>query len=391
MIPEKILFVLNRLEQSGFEAYAVGGCVRDRLLEKEPCDWDITTSALPEQTKSVFSDFYIKDNGLKHGTVSVFIDKTMIEITTYRIDGEYKDSRRPEKVEFTSSLKADLARRDFTVNAMAMDKNENIIDCFGGKKDLKKRIIRCVGDPEKRFSEDALRIMRGLRFASLEGFILEDRTLEAAIKMRENLNSIARERIYAELKKMLMLPNCAGVMKHTYPIFKVIFPTLKATPETWKTVCTRIKKAGTLELKLATLLTFCSAEDELTRMKADNKLKKKIKALFSMRSIPLKMSRVYLQKLMCAYGKDEVIFLCEYKVNMGNANREIINLALDASYGCTSIKELNITGNDIKAAGYKKYKIKEALNALLKGVVEEKCKNTEESLKEYLIKLKKVL
>ena len=239
MLPENVRFIIEKLNENGFLAYAVGGCVRDRLLGIAPDDWDITTSALPKETQRVFSDFHLNLKGLKHGTVGVIRNGAMLEVTTFRVDGSYTDSRRPDSVIFTPSLKEDLARRDFTVNAMAMDLEGNIIDEFSGKEDLNKKLIRCVGDARTRFNEDALRIMRGLRFASKEGFSLEEETLNASIELADNLKNIAYERIYTELKKMLALKDAYKVMEKTFPVFKAVFQTLNK--EAWQKICENVK------------------------------------------------------------------------------------------------------------------------------------------------------
>lgn len=181
-MPKNVDIAINLLQSAGFEAYAVGGCVRDSLLGKTPNDWDITTSAKPEDMKSVFADFHCIDTGIKHGTVTVVIDGEPLEITTFRLDGEYEDNRHPKSVTFTSNLGADLGRRDFTVNAMAYSKMTETVDLFGGQNDLKNKIIRCVGDPDRRFNEDALRILRALRFASALDFEIEEKTAQSLLK-----------------------------------------------------------------------------------------------------------------------------------------------------------------------------------------------------------------
>ncbi len=383
MLPQNVIYILNRLNEKGFQGYLVGGCVRDRLLNKTPYDWDITTNALPQEIKDIFSDFHLNLKGLKHGTVGVIIDGEMIEITTYRIDGEYLDNRRPDKVLFTPNLKEDLARRDFTVNAMAMDINENIIDEFNGQVDLKSKIIRTVGDAETRFNEDALRIMRGLRFASMEGFIIEENTLKASKKLAPKLKNIAYERIYIELKKMLMLPNSYLVLKQTKTVFENIFPTLKT--DNWEQTVNNIKKCACDEtLALAMLLTDCETEQELQRLKVESKTKRLILNNKELLENKIRNDKVFLQKLMCGYSKEQILFLCKYlTVTTG---KDYNKNAQKASMGITSVKELKITGEQVKSLGYKSYKIKEALNKALIAVMEEKVENNEKALKELLKK-----
>ena len=200
-------YLLERLENAGFQAYLVGGCVRDMLLGRPFNDFDITTNALPEQVCGVFSDLRVIPTGLKHGTVTVLYKGVPYEITTFRIDGSYSDSRRPDAVTFSASLEEDLKRRDFTVNAIAADRNGTIYDPFGGASDIGTRTLRCVGDPRKRFSEDALRILRAVRFASVLGFDIEDNTRTAVMELRGDLSLISRERCRCELQKMLMGDN----------------------------------------------------------------------------------------------------------------------------------------------------------------------------------------
>lgn len=379
MLPENVCYILQKLNENGFLAYAVGGCVRDRLLNTEPDDWDITTSALPEETVKIFSDHKLNLKGLKHGTVGIIRKGTMTEVTTFRIDGGYTDSRRPDSVTFTPSLKEDLARRDFTVNAMAMDLNENIIDEFSGKKDLENRIIRTVGNPEKRFSEDALRIMRGLRFASKDGFSLEKETLFYCNNLAPTLKNIAYERIYTELKKMLSYKNAPEIMKKTLPVFKAIFPTLKE--EKWAEICEKSQKTQSSQVRLAIILLNCNAEEELLRLKAETKTKQKI--LFVKNAPKVKNDVISIQKLMCQHDKEKVLFLCEY---LSLAVVDYTENAQKASMGITSIKELAINGTDLKEAGYKSYKIKEALNFALESVISQKVENEKNELLKYLKK-----
>ena len=199
-LPESALFCIRTLEQAGFEAYAVGGCVRDSLLGLQPHDFDLCTSAAPEETARLFSHLPLVRSGEKHGTIGVVIDHEVLEITTFRTEGGYQDSRHPDWVRFVSSIEEDLARRDFTVNAMAYSPSKGYIDPFGGQKDLHSGILRAVGNPRQRFTEDALRILRGLRFAARFGFSMEEKTKAALFDCAPLLKKIAAERILAELK-----------------------------------------------------------------------------------------------------------------------------------------------------------------------------------------------
>ena len=201
-LPPKVICVIQMLEQAGYEAYAVGGCVRDSILARTPGDWDITTSATPEQVKKIFARTV--DTGIEHGTVTVLQGRDGFEVTTYRLDGKYEDSRHPEEVTFTASLEEDLKRRDFTINAMAYNDHTGLIDLYGGMDDLQRKVIRCVGNPEERFGEDALRMLRAVRFAAQLGFSIEDDTAQAVRDKVETLANISAERIQVEIVKLLV-------------------------------------------------------------------------------------------------------------------------------------------------------------------------------------------
>ena len=204
-LPIEVKNIISKLEQNGHEAYAVGGCVRDCILGKTPKDWDITTSAKPEEIKSLFKKTV--DTGIQHGTVTIIENHTGYEVTTYRLDGKYSDGRHPESVEFTPDLKEDLKRRDFTINAMAYNDENGLVDEFCGQEDLKNGIIRCVGDPAKRFEEDALRMMRAVRFSARFGFDIESKTKQAIVDLAPTLDRISMERIREEFIGVITSPN----------------------------------------------------------------------------------------------------------------------------------------------------------------------------------------
>lgn len=212
-LPEDVEWIIGKLEQEGYEAYAVGGCVRDSILSRVPGDWDITTSAKPEQIKKIFE--HTIDTGIQHGTVTVMRRHVGYEVTTYRIDGEYEDKRHPKQVEFTSNLLLDLERRDFTINAMAYNPRKGLVDAFDGIGDLKRGIIRCVGDPGMRFDEDALRMLRAVRFSGQLCFRIEEGTRQAILERAKNLKQISAERIRVELMKLLLSKH-AGEIKEAY-------------------------------------------------------------------------------------------------------------------------------------------------------------------------------
>lgn len=226
-LPVPVETALRRLEQAGFEAYVVGGCTRDALLGKTPNDWDITTSALPEQTQLVFSDEKTILTGLQHGTVSVRLQDMLLEITTYRVDGTYADSRHPDAVTFTRTLVEDLSRRDFTMNAIAYSPVRGYADEFGGAQDIEAHLIRCVGVPEKRFTEDALRMLRALRFSSVLGFAIEEKTSVAIHALKSRILNVSWERITSEVLRLLCGKDVYRVLQDYRDVFAVLFPELE--------------------------------------------------------------------------------------------------------------------------------------------------------------------
>lgn len=281
-LPNSVELILNRLSDNGFGAYVVGGCVRDSIMGIPPHDWDICTSALPVQIIEVFSDFKVVPTGLQHGTVTVVIDNHEFEITTFRIDGEYKDNRRPESVEFVSDLKLDLMRRDFTINAMAYNHKAGIVDYFNGIDDIKNKTIRCVGDPNDRFSEDALRIMRAVRFAIRYGFEIERKTRNALRLHRMSLINISSERISQELNKTIMcdLRGKSALIHELIIILEYIVPEFGRV-KTWE-ICDRLENSDSLyDLRLALLFDFdnCDVESVLKRLRLPNKTVKNVLAI----------------------------------------------------------------------------------------------------------------
>lgn len=225
-IPNGAALILQRLEHSGFDAYVVGGCVRDTLLGLQPNDWDICTAARPDQIMECFRQFRVLETGLRHGTVTVLIDGQPFEVTTFRVEGTYTDRRHPDSVEFVGNVESDLARRDFTINAMAYSPSHGLIDCFGGQDDLRQGLIRCVGEPDRRFSEDALRLMRALRFASCYGFGVEESTARSVHKNKALLKEIASERIRVELEKLLSGVQAQSLLREFSDVIFTIIPEL---------------------------------------------------------------------------------------------------------------------------------------------------------------------
>ncbi len=235
-IPQKAKYIIDTITEAGYEAYVVGGCVRDSILGRKPEDWDITTSAKPEQVKQLFRRTI--DTGIQHGTITVMLEKEGFEVTTYRIDGKYEDSRHPKEVTFTPNLEEDLKRRDFTINAMAYNEKEGLIDIFGGMEDIRQKTIRCVGEAQERFREDALRIMRAVRFSAQLGYTIEENTKKAITQLSPNLQNISAERIQVELVKLLVSPHPdyiriayeTGVTRVILPEFDRMMNTLQNHP-----------------------------------------------------------------------------------------------------------------------------------------------------------------
>ena len=231
LLPEKVKYIIDTIQSAGFEAYAVGGCIRDSILAREPDDWDITTSAKPEEIKALFKRTI--DTGIQHGTVTVMLEKEGFEVTTYRVDGQYEDGRHPKEVSFTASLTEDLKRRDFTINAMAYNEKDGLVDIFDGMEDLEKGVIRCVGNPMERFGEDALRMMRAVRFSAQLGYTIEENTKRAIKELAPTLHLISAERILVELTKLLLSPN-PDYLRIAYDIgvTNVFFPEWDRAMET---------------------------------------------------------------------------------------------------------------------------------------------------------------
>ena len=339
-VPAPVSAVLDRLERAGFEAYAVGGCTRDALLGQAPDDWDITTSALPEQTKEVFSDCRTIDTGIKHGTVAVRMEDMLLEVTTYRVDGDYKDSRHPEDVTFTRSLAEDLARRDFTMNAIAYSPVRGPVDLYGGAEDIAARTIRCVGDPETRFTEDALRILRALRFSSVLGFSIEPETAAAIHARKERIRYVAMERIATELLKLLCGKDVCRVLLEYRDVLAVVLPELgpcfdfdQKNPNHIYDVYTHIAKSVEAvepepRLRLAMLLhdigkpeTFFTdeagvghfyghakagvrlAEDILRRLKLPAQMQEDVRTLVEYHDYPLEARKPVLLRRLNKFGE----------------------------------------------------------------------------------------
>ena len=383
-IPPHVLAALDRLNENGYEAFAVGGCVRDSLLGRVPNDWDICTSALPEQTQAVFCDHRVVPTGVKHGTVTVIFGEPL-EITTYRIDGAYLDSRRPAQVTFTDRLVDDLARRDFTVNAMALDRSGRVFDAFGGLDDLKNRVIRCVGDPETRFNEDALRIMRAVRFAATLDFTVEEATERAVHKLRGNLGSIAVERIREELTGLLG-GRCAAVLTRFADVLGVILPEIVLDPVTAE----RIERASCLPVKLALLTQGRDAEAVLRRLRYPNAVIAQTVAAAGYPPEALRPEKPALRRLLGQCGAGNSVLVLEFARLTGRLTEQEADEAsalLDqiiARGDCVTLAQLAVDGKAVsEQLGVTGRAVGAVLERLLAAVIDEKAENTADQLLEY--------
>ncbi len=383
-LPKKVEYILAVLESAGFSAHVVGGSVRDLLLGKSPDDYDITTSATPEQTKAAFAECRTVDTGIKHGTVSLILDGKAYEITTYRLDGEYKDARHPESVSFTSCIKEDLARRDFTVNAIAYSPVRGITDPFGGQNDLRKGIIRAVGDPRLRFSEDALRILRGIRFSSVLGFEIEGET-EAALREKKHLlPNVSAERIYVELCKMLSGRHAYNAVLKYADVISEVIPCLK-----------KIELPSEAEFSNADFLTrfmsvfYCSSADpsaDFTKACADLRTDSFTRdrggrLLSSVGKYDLH-SELGMTRLLRDFGGEGAEALIKLEIAVGRTDGDAQKRLewLLSSNVCYRLSDLALGGNDILSIGAKGREVGEILDRLLTAVIEKRVENERNAL-----------
>lgn len=435
-IPAEAEEIIDILYKNNFEAYLVGGCVRDYLLNKIPKDWDITTDARPEEIKNIFSGFArVVDTGIAHGTVSVILNKNIFEVTTYRIDGDYKDYRRPEKVFFASNLKEDLSRRDFSMNSIAYNKKNGFIDIFNGLHDINKKIIKCVGDPEKRFNEDALRMIRAIRFACQLDFNIDPETYYILKKNIELIRFISIERVRDELIKLFMSRNADkfflladsnileyinhdfnNYFKHNFlgikknilklnlflardfdKLYKNNYESEFLAPEK-KIFYYGYKKSEIVYYMIITLvlykIKFNSASALLKFFRFDNKTCDIIKALLFFLYKKISADSYVIKKFVLKLGIDNFFVLIYLKKIMGQKNIYKINaLAKKILYNheCVFIKDLLISGNDIKKLGFTGKQIGSVLNYLLNIIHSDHEKNDYKKLISLAIKLKKCL
>lgn len=430
-IPEKVNKIIHTLQEHGYEAYAVGGCVRDSFLGRKPMDWDITTSAMPEETKALFPHTF--DTGIEHGTITVLLDHEGFEVTTYRVDGKYEDSRHPKEVIFVRNLKEDLLRRDFTINAMAYNEKEGLVDIFGGMDDLKAGIIRCVGNAQARFSEDALRILRGIRFAAQLGFELEDETREGMRLLAPTLRKISAERIQVELVKTLTSsrPDLLreawklGITKEFLPEFDLAMETTQETVHHMYTVGehilhTLLEVRPDRILRLTMLLHDIGkpyrktmdaegvahfkghpeksselANEILHRLKFDNDTIRKVTKLVRYHDHRMPVTPAHVRRAVHEIGEDlfplylevrradvsaQSMYQREEKIADIDGVEKLYHEILERNE-CVSLKMLAVTGKDLIAAGMKPGKeIGQMLEHFLDLVLEHPELNQKEEL-----------
>nr|WP_300092838.1 CCA tRNA nucleotidyltransferase [Sedimentibacter sp.] len=392
-MPEEAKKALNILKACGHEAYVVGGCVRDAILGSVPSDWDITTSALPDEISSCFKNYRTINTGLKHGTVTVVINKMHFEVTTYRIDGKYSDNRRPDEVTFTDKVAMDLKRRDFTINSLAYNK-DGIVDLFGGIEDIKNKIVKCVGVPDERFQEDGLRILRAMRFAAVLGFAVEEKTRESIHKNKNLLRNISYERINSEFSKTMMGINCREILSEYKDVVEVFIPEISGLgDELWTE---RLNSAALVDntiLKLSLLFYGMDAELILRRLKSDNDTIKKVKLLTlnmdgeiipEIPAVKRWINKLGLENLrMLIRMKNAGLKYSETEIK-GLRKAEAIIDTIVKENQCYSLSTLAVKGTDLVAAGIPKGpKVGEILNEMLEKVIDDELENKKEALLGY--------
>ena len=440
-LPEKAKYIIETIEAAGFEAYAVGGCVRDSILGRVPGDWDITTSAKPEQVKALFKRTI--DTGIAHGTVTVMMDKEGFEVTTYRIDGKYEDSRHPREVTFTPNLEEDLKRRDFTINAMAYNEKAGLIDIFGGMQDIEKKIIRCVGEAEQRFREDALRIMRAVRFSAQLGYSIEEKTAEAIRELAYTLRNISAERIQVELVKLMVSPHPdyiiqaydLGVTEIILPEFDRCMDTPQNTPhhkytvgehiihslaeiepdkycrlamlfhDLGKPVTVTTDEEGVDHFKGHAVVSADMAKDILRRLKFDNDTIHRVSRLvyyhdYGIGVVPtMPMIRRAINKigedlfpLLIKVKYADLMAQSDYEKDSKLGNLRCWQQLYDeiiAAKQCVSLKTLAITGKDLMQAGIVPGpEIGRLLELALEQVLEDPDRNEREILLQDILRMR---
>lgn len=434
-IPSKAKTIITLLENAGFEAFCVGGAVRDSIMGLNPTDWDITTSASPEDTVMVFKDYKTVDTGLKHGTLTVVIDKTPFEVTTYRVDGDYNDNRHPENVHFTKKLSDDLSRRDFTVNALAYNDKTGLVDLYGGQEDIYNSIIKTVGNPSARFQEDGLRIMRALRFASVLGFTIESETAKAIHDNKDLLKNISAERLAVELSKLVCGKNAFNILMEYWDVLSVFIPEIKSAVgfkqygkkhayDVWEHICHtvdtipqdkilrltmllhdlgkipthKLDESGNSTFKNHSTIGGDMAREILTRLRFDKKTINRVSFLVANHDFEPPLSKTDLKKHLKNKTVDDIKTLLTIKKSdrgaLSESYRDISKESeqclkwldeIEKNNECCKIAQLAITGDDLKKKGLKGEDIGKALDTLLDTVIEGKLQNKKEDLLTYYL------
>lgn len=396
LCPPYVQAVLAALQAAGHEAYIVGGCVRDSLLGKTPADWDVTTSALPEQTEQAAAAAGLKTfrTGIRHGTISVLSEGVTVECTTFRIDGDYKDSRHPESVRFTPSLEEDLARRDFTINAMAATPTADgweIIDPFDGQRDLQAGVIRCVGNPIKRFGEDALRILRGVRFAVRLGFAIEDKTANAMYAAAGGLKSISRERVREELMGILRSPNPEGAVR----IMKKRGLLKYAFPFTDVTAAARGVNQTPADLPLFRLayLLYGATDTAVQSTTSDLKMSGAdagyVRTLLAFRCEQLQNTPLFARQMIAKYG-EYLLPALQLRAAKGEDTAALCDTVREQQLRgvCVRIADLAVKGADLSEIGIPKGReMGNILSMLLDRVMQDPELNQRQTLLELALRL----
>ena len=429
-LPQGVLNCINALDRAGYRAYAVGGCVRDSLLGLAPHDYDLCTDASPEETARIFADFTLVRAGEKHGTIGVVMEGEVYEITTFRTEGGYRDSRHPDWVRFVTDVKEDLARRDFTVNAMAYSPKEGYIDPFGGQKDLENHILRAVGDPETRFTEDALRILRGVRFAVRFGLTPEKETMDAMVNLAPRMENLARERVFDELCKLLPLVTAEDLLRynsilaaavpaiapmigfqqhsphHAWDVFThtahVVENVPPILPLRWaallhdagKPACFTRDENGRGHFKGHAAVSEQIANEALLTLKAPTKLREEVCRLIGLHMTPLEADRKLLRRRLGKLGQEalENLLLLQ-EADMGSKGtgipdemeqfpriRAVLSEVL-AENACLQIKDLAVSGQDLLKLGFKADpRLGACLQHLLEQVLDETLPNEQDAL-----------
>ena len=377
-LPDTVTLALDMLESAGFEAYAVGGCVRDLCRGVLPHDYDITTSATPGEIEATFDGFRLIETGIKHGTVTVLVDGEPLEITTYRTDGKYLDNRHPSSVTFSRDIADDLSRRDFTVNAMAYSPRRGLCDIFGGRRDIERRVIECVGEPAARFDEDGLRILRAIRFASCLGFTVGDATKAAIHEKKSLLSNISAERILSELRRMLTGGGAPSVTGEFSDVIEVVMPEVSVTAATVDAIS---RSRCDLPLRFALLLDDLSSLPALARLKPEGKLYASVKSTLEL-ARGFDTDDVGLRRVLRSHSYDDTVRAVEMmslcgRMDAADADAVILRLReMEARGECVNVRMLDITGADLIGIGIPAGKrMGEILDALLEGVITERVKN----------------